>query len=57
MYGDERFKSIKFWRDIIKKAGGTIVEEKSCHFLRKYQIPFDFKKYFRPFPYRIFVIK
>lgn len=57
MYGDERFKSIKFWRNIIKTAGGTIVEEKSCHFLRKYQIPFDFKKYFRPFPYRIFVIK
>lgn len=57
MYGDERFLKIKYWRDIIAKSGGKIIEEKSCHYLTKIKIIFNFKKYFRPFPYRIFVIK
>ena len=57
MYGDERFLKLKFWREIISKAGGKIIEEKSCHFLTKSKILLDFKKYFRPFPYRIFVIQ
>ncbi len=57
MYGDERFLKIKIWRDIIKKAGGEIIEEKSCHYLTKPKIVLNFKKYFRPFPYRLFVIR
>ena len=57
MYGDERFLEIKYWREIIEKSGGKIIEEKSCHYLTKIKILFNFKKYFRPFPYRIFVIK
>ncbi len=57
MYGDERFLEIRFWREIITKSGGKIIEEKSCHYLTKIKILFNFKKYFRPFPYRIFVIK
>ena len=57
MYGDERFLRLKFWRKIISQAGGKIIEEKSCHFLTKSKILLDFKKYFRPFPYRIFVIQ
>lgn len=57
MYGDERFLKIKYWREIIEKSGGKIIEEKSCHYLTKIKILFNFKKYFRPFPYRIFVIK
>ena len=57
MYGDERFLKLKFWREIISQAGGKIIEEKSCHFLTKPKILLNFKKYFRPYPYRIFVIQ
>ena len=57
MYGDERFLKIKYWRELIKKAGGRIIEEKSCHFLTKPKILLNFKRYFRPYPYRIFVIQ
>lgn len=57
MYGDERFLKLKFWREIISQAGGKIIGEKSCHFLTKPKILLNFKKYFRPFPYRIFVIQ
>ena len=57
MYGDERFLKLKFWREIISHAGGKIIEEKSCNFLTKPKILLNFKKYFRPFPYRIFVIQ
>lgn len=57
MYGDERFLKIKYWREIITKAGGEIIEEKSCHYLTKPKIILNFKKYFRPYPYRIFVIR
>lgn len=57
MYGDERFLKIKYWRNIIARAGGKIIEEKSCHYLTLPMIILNFKKYFRPYPYRIFVIK
>ena len=57
MYGDERFLKIKYWRKMIEKSGGKIIEEKSCHFLTKPRIILNFKKYFRPYPYRIFVKK
>lgn len=57
MYGDERFLNLKFWRDIIEKSGGIIIEEKSCHYMGKIKRLFNFKKYFRPYPYRIFVIQ
>lgn len=57
MYGDERFMKISTWRKIISRAGGNILEETSCHFLSKFQILFNFKKYFRPYPFRIFVIQ
>lgn len=57
MYGDERFLKIKYWRKIIEQAGGRIKEEKSCHYLTGFKILINFKKYFRPYPYRIFVIQ
>ena len=57
MYGDERFLKIKYWREIIVKAGGEIIEEKSCHYLTKPKIILNFKKYFRPYPYRLFLIR
>lgn len=57
MYGDERFLSLSYWRKLIRKSGGVIIEEKSNHFLTKKEILLNFKKYFRPFPFRIFVVK
>ncbi len=57
MYGDERYMSYKFWRNLIKEADGVILEEKSMHYMNKRKRLFNFKKYFRPYPYRIFVIK
>lgn len=57
MYGDERYMSYKFWRNLIDNAGGMILEEKSMHYMNKRKRLLNFKKYFRPYPYRIFVIK
>ena len=57
MYGDERYMSYKFWRNLIKEANGIILEEKSMHYMNYRKRMLNFKKYFRPYPYRIFVIK
>ena len=57
MYGDERYKNNKFWRNLIKISGGIILEEKSMHYMSRMKRLLNFKKYFRPYPYRIFVIK
>ena len=57
MYGDERYMEYKFWRKLIYKAGGEIIEEKSMHYMNRRKRLLNFKKYFRPYPYRIFVIK
>ena len=57
MYGDERYMSYKFWRNLINNAGGMILEEKSMHYMNKRKRLLNFKKYFRLYPYRIFVIK
>ena len=57
MHGDERFMSIKKWRELITRANGTILREANCHYLNfpyHYVIP---KKWFKPWPYRIFLIK
>lgn len=57
MHGDERFMSIKKWRELITRANGTILKEANCHYLNfpyHYVIP---KKWFKPWPYRIFLIK
>lgn len=57
MYGDERYKNNKFWRNLISISGGTILEEKSMHYMTRMKRLLNYKKYFRPYPYRIFVIK
>ena len=57
MYGNERFMPLSKWRDLIHMAGGTIIEETSCHFTDKLHIVLNIKKYFRPYPFRIFVVK
>lgn len=57
MYGDERYMDYTFWRDLIKKSGGKILEEKSMHYMSFRKRLVNFKKYFRPYPFRIFVIE
>ena len=57
MYGDERYLPYSYWRKLIKNAGGIILEEKSMHYMNLKNRLLNFKKYFRPYPYRIFVIK
>lgn len=57
MYGDERYLDIKSWRSLIAKSGGDIIEESSYHFLDFKKRVFDFKKWFRPNPFKIFVIQ
>lgn len=57
MYGDERYMDYRFWRNLISEAGGIVLEEKSMHYMTFWKRKLNFKKYFRPYPYRIFVIK
>lgn len=57
MYGDERYMSYIFWRNLINKADGIILDEKSMHYMNYKKRMLNFRKYFRPYPYRIFVIK
>lgn len=56
MYGDERYMDYSFWRKIIKKSGGIILEEKSMHYMNFLKRLKNFKKYFKPYPFRIFVV-
>jgi len=56
MYGDERYMDYDCWRELIFEAGGIILEEKSMHYMSRTKRLLNFKKYFKPFPYRIFVI-
>ena len=57
MYGDERYMNYSFWRNLISKAGGIILEEKSMHYMNFKKRLLNFKKYFRPYPFRIFVVE
>lgn len=57
MYGDERYMDYKFWRNLIAESGGIILEEKSMHYMTFWKRKFNFKKYFKPYPFRIFVIE
>lgn len=56
MYGDERYLKFKYWRQLISEAGGKIVEEKSYHFASIWEQVLEVKKYFRPKPFKVFVI-
>lgn len=52
----DRFLSLKHWRGLIDKSGGTIIEERSYHHHTLFKIIIELNKYFRPMPYRIFVL-
>ncbi|MEG1142973.1 MAG: class I SAM-dependent methyltransferase [Bacilli bacterium] len=56
MYGDERYMNFSFWRNLIKLSKGIILEEKSMHYMDLKHRLLNFKKYFKPYPYRIFVV-
>ena len=57
MYGDERYMDFDIWRKLIKLSGGIILEEKSMHYMSFKKRMINFKKIFRPLPFRIFVIR
>lgn len=57
LYGDERFLPLSYWRKLIKKAGGKIVEEHSFHYMTLFEKIAAFNKIGRPKPFRLFVIK
>lgn len=57
MYGDERYMRFSKWRELIKQANGIILEEKSMQYTGYLERFLNFKKYFKPSPFRIFVIK
>lgn len=56
-YGNERVLELSYWRKLINTAGGKIIEEIGMD-----REPFrkrivNFKKYFKPKPYHLFVVK
>ncbi len=56
LYGDERYLSKIYWRNLIKEANGIVLEEKSMHYMNWLNKLFNFRKYFKDYPYRLFVI-
>lgn len=57
MYGNERYLSLQYWRKIIKKSNCKIIEESSYHYLSFSKKIINYKKWFKPNPVHIFVIK
>lgn len=57
MYGNERYLKIKYWRKLIKKTNGKLIEETHYHYLNWYQRIFKISKYFKPYPVHVFVLK
>lgn len=57
MYGNERYLRIKYWRKLIDKTNGKLIEETHYHYLNWYQRIFKISKYFKPYPVHVFVLK
>lgn len=57
MYGNERYLPLKYWKSLIKKSNCEIVEESSYHYLSFLKRIINYKKWFKPNPVHIFVIK
>ena len=57
MYGDERYLPLAKWRKIIKASGGEIVEEAPMNYLGTKSRIRSIKKWFKPRPFRIFVVR
>lgn len=56
LYGDERFLKLSYWRKLIDKSGGKIIEECSYHYMTPLEKLKSINKIFRPKPFRVFVI-
>lgn len=56
-YGDERVLELSYWRKLIKKSGGKIIEEVSMDREPLLKRLINFKKYFKPKPYHLYVVK
>lgn len=57
LYGDERFLPLDYWRFLITKAGGRILEEHSFHYMTFWEKLISLYKISRPKPYQLFVIE
>lgn len=56
-YGNERVLELSYWRKLIKNAGGIIIEETGMQRQPLNKRLVNFKKYFKPKPYHLFVVK
>ena len=57
MYGNERYMDFDKWRSLVKQAHGRVIEERSMHYVGIIERIKNYKKWFRPYPFRIFVIE
>ena len=56
-YGNERVLPLSYWRKLIIDSGGKIIEEKGMHRESFKKRVLNYKKYFKPRPYHLFVVK
>ncbi len=56
-YGNERVLELSYWRKLIKDSGGVIIEETGMNREPLSKRIVNFKKYFKPKPYHLFVVK
>lgn len=56
-YGDERVLELSYWRKLIRKSGGVIIEEIGMNREPLLKRILNYKKYFKPKPYHLFVVK
>ena len=58
LHGDDRFLTLKHWRNMINKSGGKIIKEYSYPFKQKHYFSLtNIRKIFRPKAYRVFLIE
>lgn len=58
LHGDDRFLTLKYWRNMINKSGGKVIKEYSYPFKQKYyQMIKNIRKIFRPKAYRVFLVE
>lgn len=57
LYGNERFLPLDYWRYLITKSGGRIIEEHSFHYMNIIEKLYSLSKLGRPKPFRLFVIE
>lgn len=57
LYGNERFLKIKYWRKLLTSKNYKIVEEFTCYNDSIFKRIAKYKKWFKPAPIYVFVIK